>query len=198
MACYDSEFQSQFSNPTSEISNMMSTVASAFSVGSCNLNIKAYRMYTISNSDSHTVLNRFISAAATGRDSTNSDLAFLFTGKELTDIDVVGTAHEYSGSSNSAYGLAQMVSAGASTTYHATADERRALITHEFGHLFGATHGEAYDWYVGTVHYYTCMWEPFKGPTMQSEFSNLNNHGNSNHNNILHIAANKGTISGFQ
>ncbi|MCC4766394.1 hypothetical protein FXW07_07140 [Methanosarcina sp. DH1] len=197
MACYDSEFQSKFSNPTNEISNMMSTVASAFSVGNCNLNIKAYRKYTISNGDSQTVLNRFTSAAAAGRDSTNSDLAFLFTGKELTDSNI-GIANGYTGSSNQAYGLAQMVSAGASTSYHATSNERRAVTTHELGHMFGATHGEAYDWYVVAVHYYTSMLSPFKGSTMQSEFSNLNNHGNSTRNNILHIVANKGTISGFQ
>jgi hypothetical protein len=46
------------------------------------------------------------------------------------------------------------------------------------------------------------MRSPFGGISfpnyMQIEFSNLNDHGDSSHNNILHVVSNKGTIAGFQ
>ena len=198
MACYDSEFASQFSNPTSEIQNMMATVASAFSPGSMNLNIKAYRSYTISNGNAQAILNSFSSVAANDRDSTNSDLAFLFSGKEFSD-DNIGIANEYNGNSGAAYGVAQMVPAGLLSSYQATSSQRKSITAHELGHNFGATHTEAYDWYNLGSHYYTAMWTPFQGGSaMKTEFSNLNNHGDSSHNNILHIVEHKNTIAGFQ
>jgi len=199
MTCYDSEFASLFSNPTAEIQNMMSTVASAFSPGNMNLNIKAYRYYTnIANGNAQTVLNNFVTAAANDRDSTNSDLAILFTGKEITD-DNIGIANSYNGNSGQAYSVAQMVSAGLLASYQATSSQRKSVTAHEFGHNFGAAHNEGYDYYVLGSHYYTAMWTPFQaGSAMKTEFSNLNNHGDSSHNNILHILTNKNTIAGFQ
>ncbi|MPN06572.1 hypothetical protein SDC9_153828 [bioreactor metagenome] len=41
-----------------------------------------------------------------------------------------------------------LVSAGRLSSYQATSSQRRALTTHELGHNLGATHGEAYNWYV--------------------------------------------------
>lgn len=74
--------------------------------------------------------------------------------------------------------------------------------THELEHNFDAIHGEAYSWDSGSSHYYTAMWSPLMGSTypnyMQPEFSNLNNHGDSSHKNILHIVTNNNTIAGFQ
>lgn len=202
MACYDSEFVSQFSNPSTEIQRIFNGISSAYSPSSVNLNIKAYRSYSISNGYSSDVHNRFTTAASSDRDSTNSDIAFLFSGKEMTG-DTIGTSDVYTGSSSQAYGVAQMVSAGSSSTYQATATERVILTTHEIGHIFGATHEEAYDWWNNYIyHYYTAMWTPFMGTSypdyMQNEFSNLNNHGDSSHNNILNIVASKSTIAGFQ
>jgi hypothetical protein len=199
MACYDSEFASLFSNPTAEIQNMMATVASAFSPGNVNLNIKAYRYYTnIANGNAQAVLTNFGSAAANDRDSTNSDLAFLFSGKEFSDSNI-GISNTYNGNSNAAYGVAQMVRAGLLSSYQATSSQRKSVTAHELGHNFGATHNEAYDYYILGSHYYTSMWTPFQGGSaMKTEFSNLNNHGDSTHNNILHIVANKNTIAGFQ
>lgn len=115
----------------------------------------------------------------------------------------IGTSDVYTGSSSQAYGVAQMVSGGSLSSYQATSTERVILTTHEIGHIFGATHEEAYDWWNNYIyHYYTAMRTPFEGTSypnyMQNEFSNLNNHGDSNHNNILNIVASKSTISGFQ
>jgi len=198
MACYDSEFASEFSNPNSEIQNMLTSVASAFSPGNVNLNIKAYKSYTISNGSPDSVFTSFVTTAANDRDSTNSDLAFLFTGKEMSGSEI-GIGSVYNGNSGQAYAIGQMVAAGLLSSYQATSAQRKALTAHELGHNFGATHEEAYGWVVVTSHYYTSMWTPFQsGSKMKTEFSNLNNHGDSSHNNILHIATNKDTIAGFQ
>ncbi|WP_462273274.1 M12 family metallo-peptidase [Methanohalophilus sp.] len=202
MACYDSEFESRFSNPTAEIQSIISSVDSnAFSSANVDLNIKAYKKYTsISNGNVTDVMADFKSTAATDRDHTNSDLAFLLTGKEMTG-SWIGLAKTFTGSSNQAYAVGQMKSAGLFSSYQATATERKVLTAHELGHNFGATHDEAYSW--GTItHYYTAMWSPFEGTSfpdyMQIEFSNLNDHGDSSHNNILNIVTNKGTVAGFQ
>lgn len=202
MACYDSEFVSAFSNPSNEIQRIFNGISSAYSPASVNFNIKTYRSYSISNGASSDVQSRFKTAASSDRDSTSSDIAFLFSGKEMTG-DSIGTSDVYTGSSSQAYGVAQMVSGGLLSSYQATPTERVILTTHEIGHIFGATHEEAYEWWNNYVyHYYTAMWTPFKGTSypnyMQNEFSNLNNHGDSNNNNILHIVASKSTIAGFQ
>lgn len=202
MACYDTEFDLQFSNPNAEIQNILAGVESVFSPANVDLNIKSYKYYTnIPNDEASEVLSDFASIAANDRDSTNSDLAFLFTAKEMTG-SAIGRARTFTGSSGQAYAVGQMVSGGLFNTYQATSVQKIILTAHELGHNFGATHDEAYSWDSGSSHYYTAMWTPFMGSTfpdyMQAEFSNLNNHGDSSHNNILHIVANKNTIAGFQ
>lgn len=202
MACYDSEFSSVYSNPTGEIQTILNGAESAFSPANVDLNIKAYKYYTnINNDNVSNVKTAFITAASNDRDVTNSDIAILFTGKEMTS-NWNGISSQYTGSSDKAYAVAQMVSSGSSTTYHATPTQRKILTTHELGHIFGTQHSEAYKWDSGSTHYYTAMWSPFMGTSspnyMQNEFSNLNNHGDTSHNNILYIVANKNTVAGFQ
>lgn len=191
-----------YSNPTDEIRVILNGTKSAFSPANVNLNIKAFKYYTnINNDNVSNVKNAFITAASQDRDTTNSDLAILFTGKEMTG-NWIGISSQYNGNSASAYAVGQMVSAGSSTPYHATPTQRILLTTHELGHMFGANHPYAYNWSVGSSKYYTVMWSPFMGTSspnyMQNEFSNLNNHGDSSHNNILYIVNNKNTIAGFQ
>lgn len=204
MACYDSEFIAKYSDPSAEIQGILASVESlAFSPANVNLNINAYNYYAnIPNGDPKDVFADFESVAESDRDSTNSDLAFLFTGKEMSG-SVIGKAYIYTGSSDRAYAIGQMVSAGSSSSYQATSTGRKVLTTHELGHNFGATHEEAYSWDICYIfHHYTAMKTPFEGTSfpnyMQIEFSNLNDHGDSSHNNILHVVSNKNTIAGFQ
>ncbi|KKF99519.1 M12 family metallo-peptidase [Methanosarcina mazei] len=202
MACYDEEFDLEFSSPNAEMQNILAGVESIFSLANVDLNIKSYTYYsTIPNDEACEVLSDFASIAANDRDSTNSDLAFLFTGKEMTGSDI-GCARVFNGNSGQAYAVGQMVSAGYINSYQATSLQKIILTAHELGHNFGATHDEAYSWDSGLSHYYTVMWTPFMGSIfpnyMQDEFSNLNDHGDSSHNNILYIVANKNTIAGFQ
>lgn len=202
MASYDSEFNSEYSNPTAEIQNILSGVNSyAFSDANVDLNIKTYRYYTnIPDGTNNEIYDDFKGVAEGDRDTTNCDLAFLFSGKEM-DGDGIGTAAVYTGSSGQAYAVAQMVSAGTFSSYQASSTGKRVLTAHELGHNFGATHNEAYTW-GSWPSYYTCITSPFEGTSypnyMQIEFSNLNDHGDSSHNNILHVVSNKGTIAGFQ
>jgi hypothetical protein len=202
MASYDSDFNSEYSNPTAEIQNILSGVDSyAFSDANVDLNIKTYRYYTnIPEGTNNEIYNDFKDVAEDDRDSTSSDLAFLFSGKEMDD-EGIGTGAVYTGSSGQAYAVAQMVSAGTFSSYQASSTGKRVLTAHELGHNFGATHNEAYTW-GNWPSYYTCMRSPFEGTSypnyMQIEFSNLNDHGDSSHNNILHVVSNKGTIAGFQ
>lgn len=210
LASYDTEFQNTFSNPTAEISNMVSSVNNAYSPASVTLNIKSYKYYSnIQNSDACTVRSSFASTASGDRDSTSSDLAFLFSGKEFTG-DNIGCANQYSGSSSAVYGVAQMVSAGLFSTYGGSYTDRTILTAHETGHIFGADHqnsghayANAYSWDAGWWRtYYTAMWTPYKGQSypdyMQLEFSSANNHGDSTRDNIRRISETKATVAGFR
>lgn len=63
MACYDSEFVSKFSTPSTEIQRIFNGLSSAYSPANMNFNIKAYKSYSISNGDSADVHDRFTTAA---------------------------------------------------------------------------------------------------------------------------------------
>ncbi|WP_135605138.1 M12 family metallo-peptidase [Methanococcoides sp. NM1] len=202
LAGYDTEFSNKFSNPTAEINNMVASANSAFSAANVNLNTKAIYYYSnIQNDDATAVRDNFVSEASSDRDSDNCDLAFLFSGKEF-DGSVIGKSMQYTGSSSEAYAVAQMVSPGIFSSYGATYNERCILTAHEIGHNFGATHSEAYKWNIASTTHFTTMWSPFAGTSypdyMELEFSNINDHGDSSHNNIADIIANKGTVAGFQ
>ncbi len=211
LAAYDTEFKNKFSNPTAEISSMIDSVNAPFSPADVTLHINDYKYYyNIQNSDACTVLYNFRASASGDRDSTNSDLAFLFSGKEFNG-NGIGCAYEYDGNPNSGYGVAQMVSAGSGTSYEGSYNGRTILTAHEIGHNFGAGHEDntnpnyarAYHWkYLYIWNRYTAMWSPFMGiglvGGMQLEFSNRNNHGDSTHDNIRRISETKDTIARFQ
>ncbi len=210
LASYDTEFQNTFSNPTAEISNMINSVNNAYSPTGVTLNIKSYKYYSnIQNSDACTVRSNFASTASGDRDSTRSDLAFLFSGKEFTTDDI-GCAWQYNGWSGGAYAVAQMVSAGIFTSYGGSYDDRTIVTAHEIGHLFGADHqnsnqayAKAYSWDAGWLRTdYTALWTPYMGIFypyyMQLEFSNANNHGDSTHDNARRISETKATVAGFR
>jgi len=205
MAVYDTQFSSAYPNPTTEISNMISQVNTAFSPADVSLTITSfYQDSTLTGTIAYSLLCDFRTSYQDERDQTNSDLAFLFTGKQLGND--VGGAFQYSGNSANGYGLAQMVSDGG--VFSGSSYQRDVLITHEIGHNFGADHengsssptwARAYHWVEWwVINKYTAMWSLWQGNDGQIEFSNSNNHGDSTHNNIQRIRDTRSVVAGFQ
>jgi hypothetical protein len=205
MAVYDTQFSSAYPNSAAEISNMISQVNTAFSPADVSLTITSYYQdSTLTSTIAYPLLCDFRTNYQDERDQTNSDLAFLFTGKQLGND--VGGAFQYNGNSANAYGLAQMVSDGG--VFSGSSYQRDVLITHEIGHNFGADHengsssptwARAYHWVEWwVINKYTAMWSLWQGNDGQIEFSNSNNHGDSTHNNIQRIRDTRSVVAGFQ
>jgi hypothetical protein len=206
LAVYDTQFSNSYPNPTAEISNMISQVNNAFAPADVSLSITGYYQdSTLTGTIAYPLLCDFRTNYQDERDQTNSDLAFLFTGKQLGND--VGGAFQYSnGNPSNAYALAQMVSDGG--VFSGSSYQREVLITHEIGHNFGADHenssssptwARAYHWVDWLIYNkYTAMWSLWQGNDGQIEFSNSNNHGDSTHNNIQRIRDTKATVAAYQ
>jgi Reprolysin family propeptide./Reprolysin (M12B) family zinc metalloprotease. len=197
LAAYDTEFNNKYSSPGTEIYNMFSQTKTAFSESYIGVNLVLdgyYYMTSLTSTDSNDLVYEFRNEASSARDSANSDLAFLYSGKEFDDTEIGEAFVYYNGDSDRAYGVGQMTSAGISS-YQATFSQRCTLTAHELGHNFGAEHGEAYSWSI----YYTTMWSPFKA-TSQLEFSTSDSsgHGDSSHDNSAIIASTKSDVASYQ
>ncbi|AKB56448.1 hypothetical protein A9239_17030 [Methanosarcina sp. A14] len=210
LSAYDTEFKNEFASPGTEIYNMMADVNSAYGVSDIGVNFDADYYYydsDLSSTRSDLLLGEFRSENSALRDSANCDLAFLFSGKCFSD-SAIGRSYVYSGLSNAAYGVAQMVDEPG-TTYDGTFDDRCSVVSHELGHNFGAdrqdsshAYAKAYSWsYLGFTRY-SIMYTPYKGigsiGGMQLEFSSDTNHGDATHDNARRISETKSTIANFQ
>ncbi|WP_187287572.1 M12 family metallo-peptidase [Methanolacinia petrolearia] len=219
LAVYDSQFHNAYPSSTSEITSMMSTVAEAFSPSyiGVNFQINAFSWdATLTSTDKDDLAEELVDSQSSYRDSTNSDLVSLFTGRDLDGNDI-GNGGQFTNGvyEESAYSLTQMTDSG--TSYTASSYQRPILITHELGHNFGAMHQTAPSSYSGApfyipsyarastwtswwTDYYSAMWAPFQtGTSMKNEFSSLDSgHGDSNHNNALRISQVKATVAGYQ
>ncbi len=210
LAGYDTEFKDEFSNPTAEIASMIASVNDAYAPAGVQLSIKSYRYYSnIPNGDCGNVLGSFFGRASSDRDSTKSDLAFLFSGKNF-DGQAGGCSYGYCGGSAwCGFATAQMV-AEPRTRYTASFKDRCIVTAHETGHNFDAGHQDntdpnyarAYHWKYIIWDRYTALWTPFMGTGwiggMQLEFSDRNNHGDSTHDNIRRISETKTTVAGYR
>lgn len=206
LAVYDTQFASAYPNPTAEISNTISQVNNAFSPADVTLSITSYYQdSTLTSTTAYTLLADFRTNYQDERDQTNSDLAILFTGKQLGNE--IGGAFSYvNGDPAKAYAVAQMVSDG--DIFSGSLYQRSVLTTHEIGHNFGADHenasssptwARAYHWVEWFIFdKYTAMWSLWQGDNGQIEFSNSNNHGDSTHNNIQRIQDTKATVAAYQ
>lgn len=140
LAGYDTEFKNEFSNPTAEIASMIASINDAYAPAGVQLSIKSYRYYSnIPNGDCGSVLGSFFGRASSDRDSTKSDLAFLFSGKNF-DGQAGGCSYGYCGGSAwCGFAGAQMI-AEPGTRYTASFRDRCILTAHETGHNFDAGH----------------------------------------------------------
>lgn len=210
-AAYDNEFENHFSDPEAEIAQMINTVNNAFSPAGVQLRIRAYKRYTnIPNGICTTVLNSFKTSARTDRYNSGSDLAFLFSGKDFSDIynPALGCSDGYSGYYDKGFSTGQMIP-DAGSSYQATFWDRTIIVAHELGHNFNAKHDEAYTWveYEGTgmlMHYYTIMWPEFIGSNSWTndiqilEFSDRDYHGDATHDNIGRIRSAAPIVASFR
>jgi len=205
LPCYDQDFEDDYANPIAEIVSMVNEVNGELANANADLNIHFFKRYgylNVGDGSADATFDFFEDDIKPYRNMTGSDLAMLFYGKDFPG-DTIGLGWSFNGDSGRAITVVQMVSAGLFSSYQATYNGRCVLITHEFGHNFGASHEEAYRWPVGHGWHYTSMWSPFAGTSflddyMEVEYSDLNRHGNASHNNILHVAANKEIISDFR
>lgn len=201
LPAYDQDFKNLYGSDSAsqlEISNRINDAESAYSPASVEFSITNYKKYGyLSSGTGEEILNFFKSDIPPYRDITNSDLAILFYGKDLTD-SVIGRSTTYTGSSTQAYSIVQMVDSPGS--YDATANGKSTLIAHELGHNFAATHNEAYFWTESGTQVYSTMYASWFGDSlMKRRFSSNDGiHGDSTHNNIQHITSTKSTVAGFQ
>jgi len=204
------QFRSTFPSPNSEMANTIAQVNSAFSPSDIGVEFQINAFCDIgtvlgSTTNPNDLLDGFKEDIKQERDSSHSDIAVLFTGKEL-DGDAIGITYDVPGSSGHAYVVVQMVDAG--STYQATLSQRCVNTAHEIGHVFGGQHQDATsspgyarayhwkDW--GIWDRYTAIWTPFMGDEAMLEFSSDTNHGDTSHDNARRIYELKGTVAGYR
>jgi hypothetical protein len=198
LVAYDTEFVNLGAQPAKRAETILNNAKPAFTTARVDFNIiQYYYAYGLTKTDSFGLLNEFIETVQNDRDRYNSDMGFLFTGKNLDDL-VIGKSCEYNGDSGQAYGLTQMINEGETYKGKDNADHRKIVTAHELGHIFNANHDNAYSWTESGSKKYTIMQAEWQGDNQRLEFSSSTNHGDSTHNNIQRIKDVKATVAGFQ
>jgi len=207
---HDWQFRNAFPSPNYEMANMIAQMGSAFSPSDIDVGFQINAFCDIgtvlgSTTNPYDLLQVFGENIKPDRDYSDSDIAVLFTGKEL-DGDTIGITYDVPGSSGHAYAVVQMVNAG--STYQATFSQRCVNTAHEIGHVFGGKHQDstgspsyarAYHWKDwGIWDRYTAIWTPFMGDEAMLEFSSDTNHGDASHDNARRIYELKGTVAGYR
>lgn len=132
--------------------------------------------------------------------SKSADISIYLGGYDV-DGNVNGAAFPYP---NSRHAWAQMVRDwwGGGWTYDGSDHGRRVVTIHEIGHMFDADHEDTggytqatYWWDWG--YYYTVMWSTYKGSSGTYEFSSINYHGDSTHDNARRIRETKTTVGNY-
>lgn len=201
LPAYDQDFKNIYGSDSAaqtEISNRINDAEDAYSPASVVFRITNYKKYgSLSSGTGEQILNFFKFDIPPYRDITNSDLAILFYGKDLTD-NVIGRSTVYNGSSLNAYSIAQMFDGPGN--YDATPNGKSVLIAHELGHNFAANHNEAFNWMESSTRVYSTMTGGWvTDSVMKRRFSSNDGvHGNSTCNNIQHVQSTKTTVAGFQ
>lgn len=210
MAAHDYQFRNLFPSPNTEMTNMVAQINTALSPSDIgvSLQISAYCDLgtTLAAYNHESLLREFSAENAAFRDSTNSDIAVLFTGRDL-DNEYIGASYVYVPDPDGGYAHAQMCSSGGS--YQATFSHRCINAAHEIGHLFGAGHedstapypsyAKAYHWTEWFVYNrYTALWSSFMGNDMCLEYSCDTRHGDASHDNARRISETKGIVTGYQ
>ncbi|WP_292486807.1 M12 family metallo-peptidase [Methanohalobium sp.] len=201
LPAYGPDFNNLFSEPETEISSMVNEINDdAYSAAGVTLEITSYKQFSdILQGTTSEILHFFEDEIPEYRDITNSDLAFLFYGKNFED-DTIGRADSYNGDDSQAHGVAQMI-ANPFGCYSADYQDRCLLTAHETGHNFGCEHDEAYQWTTPNLNHYTTMWSPFSDNTseyMELEFSSDDNHGDEDHDNLGIIIQNKDVVASYR
>lgn len=211
MAAHDHQFRNLFPSPNTEMANMIAQINTAFSPSDIgvSLQVNAYCDLgtTLTAYNHESLLRDFSAENAALRDRMNSDIAVLFTGRDL-DNEYIGAAYEYVPDPDGGYALVQMCSNGGS--YQATFSHRCINAAHEIGHLFGAGHEDSaapYPSYAKAYHWtewfiydrYTALWSSFMGNDMCLEYSCDTRHGDASlHDNARRISETKGVVAGYQ
>ena len=142
MLVYDPQFHNLYpSSSSAEVMNMLSQASTAYSRSDVGVtfNVRAIASETyFTNSDPASLGQEFVNRDSALKAQYGSDLAFLFTGKNMNGLKV-GLGAMYTGYESSGYALAQMV-AKPGTSYTASSTQRALEVAHEIGHNFGAAH----------------------------------------------------------
>lgn len=212
MVAHDHQFRNLFPSPNTEMTNMIAQVNTALSPSDIgvSLQISAYCDLgtTLGAYDHDTLLEEFRIENSAIRDSTNSDIAVLFTGRDLNN-EYIGASYTYGPNPypDGGYAHVQMCSSGGS--YQATFSHRCINAAHEIGHLFGAGHeylqspyppyARAYQWQEWLIYdRYTAVWSTFMGNDMRLEYSCDTRNGDATHDNARRISETKGFVAGYQ
>ncbi len=210
MAAHDHQFRNLFPSPNTEMANMIAQINTALSPSDIgvSLQVNAYCDLgtTLAAYNHESLLREFSAENAALRDRMDSDIAVLFTGRDL-DNEYIGAAYEYVADPDGGYAHAQMCSSGGS--YQATFSHRCINAAHEIGHLFGAGHEDSttpYPSYAKAYHWtewfiynrYTALWSSFMGNDMCLEYSCDTRHGDASHDNARRISETKGIVAGYQ
>ncbi|MDV0443425.1 M12 family metallo-peptidase [Methanorbis rubei] len=129
--------------------------------------------------------------------SYQADIGVYFSGYDLPGSTALGQA-ESPTSSAKRYAWVQMAADQDNTSVVTGNYQARVSVTiHEIGHLYGASHGQAFE-YTSTSgsRIWTVMKDEYR-PSHSWDYSSPSYHGDANHNNAGLIASNKFTVAGY-